>query len=66
MYSIKNTETCGGKVRASNFESVEEAQNYVVRYLLSIQNLIDHTIDDCELDIDNAMRRAGLEIVESV
>lgn len=66
MYSIKNTETCGGKTRATNFESYEEAQLYVVRYLLSFQNLIDHTIDDGELDIHNAMRRAGLEIVESV
>ena len=65
MFNIKNTETCGGKIRATNFESYEEAQIYAVRYLLSIQNLIDHTIDDCDLDIHNAMRREGLEIVEN-
>jgi hypothetical protein len=63
MFIIKNTQTCGGKVRAGDFQSESEAKTYAVNHLLTSQNLADYS-EDGEWDIENTMRRCGLEIIE--
>lgn len=64
MFIIKNTQTCGGKVRARDFESESEAQTYALNHLLTYQNLADYSDESGEWDIQNTMRRCGLEISE--
>lgn len=64
MYIIKNSQTCGGRVRARDFETEAEAETYAVNHLLTFQNLSDHSQESGDWDIPNTMRRCGLEIVE--
>jgi len=64
MFIIKNSQTCGGKIIATDFETEAKAETYVVNHLLTWQNLADHSQANGELDIHNTMRRCGLEIVE--
>lgn len=64
MFIIKNSETCGGKVRAKDFQTEAEAQNYAVNHLLTWQNLADYRNESGHYDIATTMGRCGLEIVE--
>ena len=64
MFIIKNSQTCGGKIIATDFETEAKAETYVVNHLLTWQNLADYSQDNGELDIQNTMRRCGLEIME--
>ena len=64
MFIIKNSQTCGGKIRAKDFESESEAQTYALNHLLTCQSLADHSDESGEWDIENTMRRCGLEIIE--
>ena len=64
MFIIKNSQTCGGKIIATNFETEAKAENHVVNHLLTWQNLADHGGGNGELNIHATMRRCGIEIVE--
>lgn len=68
MFIIKNSETCGGKVRVGGFESESEAQTYALNHLLTWQNLADYSDEPGQWDmgpgIQKTMRRCGLEIIE--
>jgi hypothetical protein len=68
MFIIKNSETCGGKVRAKDFQTEAEAQSYAVNHLLTWQSLADYSDESGQWDmgpsIQKTMRRCGLEIVE--
>ena len=64
MFIIKNSETCGGKVRAGDFQTEAEAESYAVNHLLTYQNLADYSDESGQWDIFTTMRRCGLEIVE--
>lgn len=64
MFIIKNSQTCGGKIRARDFESESEAQTYALNHLLTYQSLADYSDDNGDFDIQNTMRRCGLEIIE--
>ena len=64
MFIIKNSQTCGGKIRARDFESESEAQTYALNHILTYQNLADYSDASGDFDIQNTMRRCGLEIIE--
>ena len=64
MFMIKNSKTCGGRIRAKGFRTEDEAKSYAVNHLLTWQSLADYRNESGHYDIATTMRRCGLEIME--